>query len=175
MKRHYILRIAVPIVLTVLAAACAFSMAWAKEQEKANQMILVPLSPIATYAASMQFMTPRAAVMMEKMIVSARYKGICIEVLSSFRSTEYQADLYDRKQGSLFVAKPGTSEHETGTAADIVRCGYSDDLDEDFTKTAEYEWLKSHASEFGFSQSYTEENQAETGFPPEPWHWNLKK
>ena len=33
------------------------------------------------------------------------------------------------------------------------------------------EWLRRHASEFGFAEVYTNDS-SRTGYLPEPWHWS---
>ena len=43
---------------------------------------------------------------------------------------------------------------------------------EDFDKTQEYEWLKKHAAEFGFFESYPKNNSFNMMY--EPWHWHYE-
>lgn len=73
--------------------------------------------------------------------------GMGFTVNSGFRTTEQQAELY-RKHPDL-AARPGTSPHERGMAADLQ-----------FSSDAARAWAHAHAVEFGLS------------FPVgrEPWH-----
>ena len=40
-----------------------------------------------------------------------------------------------------------------------------------FGESLEYTWMKEHAHEFGFVQSYTEGTEEITGYIVEAWHW----
>jgi len=102
--------------------------------------------------------------------------GIALQIVSAFRSAQYQADLVRRKlergdtiEDILKVnAAPGFSEHHTGCALDITTPGY-DALEESFEKSPAFDWLIGNASRFGFSLSFPRGNPA--GIAYEPWHW----
>lgn len=73
------------------------------------------------------------------------------------------------------VALPGYSEHADGhkQALDLRTRTFIGPHDMyDFSRTADYTWLKSNAHKFGFSLSYPKENNTGTQF--EPWHWRHK-
>jgi D-alanyl-D-alanine carboxypeptidase len=71
----------------------------------------------------------------------------------------------------LYSSMPGTSRHHWGTDIDIneLNDGY-------FLKgqgKKEYEWLTSHAHEYGFCQPYSKKGtDRETGYEEEKWHWS---
>ena len=69
-----------------------------------------------------------------------------------------------------YVAVPGTSEHHTGLAVDIVGYDYYYGTHPGSTKAVQ-RWLAEHCWEYGFILRYTEEKQAITGFAPEDWHF----
>ncbi len=74
------------------------------------------------------------------------------------------------------VALPGYSEHADSRkqALDLrTRTFIGPHNMYDFSRTADYTWLKSNAHRFGFSLSYPKENNAGTQF--EPWHWRHAK
>jgi hypothetical protein len=50
------------------------------------------------------------------------------------------------------TARPGSSQHEVGLAIDFSPCGYG---------SAQYNWLKAHAAQYGFYN-----------LPSESWHWS---
>lgn len=139
------------------------------------------LSARASYLRTKQKVASAVAPHIERMIADAEQDGMCLVVMGGFRTRETQRRLYDEAKDKSFVAYPGTSEHETGLAVDLVGCpmshGVRDDgaerpeLAGDFDSLPEYRWLTIHASDYGFRQSYTEINKAATGFPAEPWHW----
>ncbi|MBT6792244.1 M15 family metallopeptidase [Pseudomonadales bacterium] len=107
---------------------------------------------------------------------AAQQDGIHLEVLSAFRSIDYQRQLIARKldrgdppnQILQVVALPGYSEHHTGRALDIVTTDYPE-LTEDFELSDGFAWLSHSAHQFGFSLSYPRDNP--WGFIYEPWHW----
>ena len=109
-----------------------------------------------------------------KMQNDAKKEGIKLEIISGFRSIEYQKTIFPCKfkgepTEEEFVARlkysapAGFSEHHTGLAVDI------NSLEEDFAETKEYEWLLKHAGDYGFEMSFPKNNNQGLGF--EPWHW----
>ncbi|MBQ9839031.1 MAG: D-alanyl-D-alanine carboxypeptidase family protein [Oscillospiraceae bacterium] len=86
----------------------------------------------------------------------------------------YMADGYSREQANAmtadFVAVPGTSEHHTGLAMDIVGYDYFYNGNYGSTKAVQA-WLAEHCWEYGFILRYTEEKRPITGFAAETWHF----
>jgi D-alanyl-D-alanine carboxypeptidase len=100
------------------------------------------------------------------------------KIASAFRSYAYQDHVHDAlvasegsSEADRVSARPGHSEHQTGLAVDIItpahpRC----DLAECFATTPAGRWLARNAWRYGFIVRYTRENEAITGYHPEPWH-----
>lgn len=88
---------------------------------------------------------------------------------SAWRSTVTQK-YFARARGE-FAASPGRSEHQLGVAIDIHVLGATEE--EQFGDSAAYRWMKVHAAEYGFVQSFTLEDSIITGIPEEPWHWRF--
>ena len=65
---------------------------------------------------------------------------------------------------------PGTSEHETGLAADIVTPSYQR-LDAGYAGTKAAKWLLENAASYGFVLRYPEDKTEITGIDYEPWHY----
>lgn len=127
-------------------------------------------------AESRKQMRPAAARALEELFKAAADDGIELLAISGYRSYWTQNDLYNRrlKQTSLehvsiYVAKPGQSEHQTGLAMDLGCTGYTD-LTERFAETPAYAWLSEHAHEYGFIIRYPKDGTDETGYAYEPWH-----
>ena len=74
------------------------------------------------------------------------------------------------EQAARWVARPGTSEHETGLAVDIVDTDYQL-LDEKQEQTPVQQWLMAHCAEYGFILRYSTEKSDCTGIGYEPWHY----
>ena len=81
---------------------------------------------------------------------------------------------YDEAQANAmtasYVAVPGTSEHHTGLAMDIVGHDYHYSGRPGSTMEVQA-WLAEHCWEYGFILRYTAEKQSLTGFAPETWHF----
>ena len=74
------------------------------------------------------------------------------------------------KEAGRWVAVPGTSEHETGMALDIVSYSYQL-LDEKQENTVEQKWFMEHCWEYGFILRYPKDKTEVTGIGYEPWHY----
>jgi zinc D-Ala-D-Ala carboxypeptidase len=96
-----------------------------------------------------------AAESLTRMIADAKRDGVTIGITDSYRSYDEQVDLARRKglysQGGL-AAKPGTSEHGWGMAADL-----------DLNAKA-LSWMRANADKYGFDENV----------PRESWHWAYK-
>jgi D-alanyl-D-alanine carboxypeptidase len=123
-----------------------------------------------------QKMTPAAAKAWLKMKTAAGKDDIALQVVSAFRSVQYQKGLLQRKlqkgqeiEHILKVsAAPGFSEHHTGRAVDITTPGFAV-LEEEFEQSPAFRWLQSRASHYSFYLSFPRNNRHHLSF--EPWHW----
>ena len=70
-------------------------------------------------------------------------------------------------EAATIVARPGTSEHNTGLALDI-NCA-----NDSFENTATFRWLNENAEKYGFIMRYSAEKQSITGVIHESWHWRF--
>lgn len=102
--------------------------------------------------------------------------GVALELISGFRSIEYQAGIIARKRARGLdtaqilesSAAPGYSEHHSGCALDFAEPG-EPALTEAFENTPSFAWLSARAAEFGFVMSYPRDNPHQIAY--EPWHW----
>jgi D-alanyl-D-alanine carboxypeptidase len=123
-----------------------------------------------------QWLAPRAARAFVRMREAARGNGIALDIVSAYRSADYQLGIVRRKrERGLDIAEilrisaaPGYSEHHSGRAVDITTPGYAP-VEEEFERSPAFAWLKRHASRFGFRLSYPRKNRH--GIAYEPWHW----
>lgn len=132
----------------------------------------------------------RAAPHLEALLADAEAAGCKLYLVSSYRSVERQSALFRRKtnsflaegfdqaeaerQAAMWVARPGTSEHNTGLAADLVSAdwyAHHSDLTADFEETPEFAWLYEHCAEYGFILRYPLGKETITGVTYEPWHY----
>lgn len=123
---------------------------------------------------------------LQQMIDDCRAAGLNPVICSSYRTHDKQEELFRKKVNTLrkqgysqeeaeteaarWVARPGTSEHETGLAVDIVDKSYQL-LDEKQEQTPVQQWLMAHCAEYGFILRYPVEKSDLTGIGYEPWHY----
>lgn len=121
-------------------------------------------------------LNPAAAGAWVAMRDAACKDSIQLEIVSAYRSPEYQVRLIQRHldNGRALddilqqVAPPGFSEHHTGRALDLTTPGY-EAVEVEFENSKAFTWLTEHAATFRFCMSYPRENQF--GIAYEPWHW----
>ena len=117
------------------------------------------------------------------MIEAAKADGVTLYVRSPYRSYATQKYLFNNKVNKVIqagtpeeeaeakaaqaVARPGTSEHQTGLAIDFNTASYK------FENTAAHKWMLAHAAEYGFILRYPENKMDITGVMYEPWHWRF--
>ncbi|MBN2227484.1 MAG: M15 family metallopeptidase [candidate division Zixibacteria bacterium] len=106
-----------------------------------------------------------------EMAKRAERDSVFFTVKSGYRSPAYQRSLIKRRldSGAVYtevlkiVAPPGYSEHHTGRALDLAI------PDSPFYHSRTYQWLKTHARDFGFVETYPRSDS--TVMHWEPWHW----
>lgn len=123
-----------------------------------------------------QRLQPRAARALARMRAAATRQGVELQIVSAFRSVEYQLGILERKLARGLAieeilrvsAAPGYSEHHTGRCVDFTTPGFAE-LDEHFERSPAFGWLQRNAAGFGFILSYPRGNRH--GIAYEPWHW----
>ncbi|MCS4454811.1 M15 family metallopeptidase [Clostridium botulinum] len=113
---------------------------------------------------------------LENLFQEAKNENIILLGVSGYRNYHYQVNVYNnsvyrngQQHADKYVAQPGTSEHQTGLAMDIVSTEYTN-LDENFVNTRAYKWLKENCYKYGFIIRYPKEKEDITGYNFEPWH-----
>ena len=131
----------------------------------------------ATYAYGTVNATKEVYDAFIKMAKDAKNDGVTLVLSSGYRERSYQEKLYNnmvknkgQDYADKYAAKPGSSEHETGLALDILSTGTGAYTDT-FHTTEAYAWLIEHASEYGFILRYPEGKEYLTGYSPESWHY----
>ncbi|MCI8303605.1 MAG: M15 family metallopeptidase [Lawsonibacter sp.] len=123
---------------------------------------------------------------LQRMMDACRGAGLSPVICSAYRAWEDQELLFQSKvsqledQGYLLedaeaeagtvIALPGTSEHQTGLAVDIVDLN-NQKLDRSQEDTAVQGWLLAHSWEYGFILRYPSGKSEITGIIYEPWHY----
>lgn len=121
-----------------------------------------------------------------RMLADCSAEGMVPEVCSGFRTIAFQQSLYEdkvqrvmeeghaREHAELIaateVARPGTSEHHTGLAVDIIDKEYPV-LDETQEQRPTQQWLMENSWKYGFVLRYPTGKTEITGIIYEPWHY----
>ncbi len=133
-----------------------------------------PLPP--TYAPG-EDKEARAA--FEEMAAAAEKDGIKLIAFSTYRSYDYQVNLYQKyvdaegqAAADRYSARPGYSEHQTGLGFDIGEVGQEQYwANEKFAGTPGAEWLSKHGAEYGFILRYPKNKESVTNYEYEAWHF----
>ena len=165
----------------------------APDKNQWNLILANPWNPLSEDYAFTQKALPNGLVVDERcypdlqaMMDACRASGLSPVICSAYRSYEKQEELFRRKVDKLTargysagdvqteaareVALPGTSEHQTGLAVDIVDLD-NQNLDESQEDTAVQKWLREHSWEYGFILRYPSGTSDLTGIIYEPWHY----
>ncbi|MDA3809709.1 MAG: M15 family metallopeptidase [Spirochaetaceae bacterium] len=109
---------------------------------------------------------------LKKMYDAAAKEGIELIFASGYRPFDYQEIIYNRyvkelgqEEADRISAKPGTSQHQLGTAVDFGS------ISDEYANTPEGIWLFENAGQFGFSLSYPDGLEDLTGYKWENWHY----
>ena len=111
----------------------------------------------------------------ESLAKAAKNDGYTIRAMSSYRSYDYQVNLYNnyvkqdgKKEADTYSARPGFSEHQTGLVVDVdnAKASYTD-----FESTKEFNWMQDNAHKYGFILRYPKDKVDITGYTYESWHY----
>lgn len=115
----------------------------------------------------------------KKMKSAAKKYGYDFDIMSGYRNYSYQENIYNKsleEKGYVYtfrsIAKPGTSEHQTGLAIDI--CFYRNNhcyIEHELENAPELTWLINNSYQFGFILRYPQNKEDITGYNYEPWHY----
>lgn len=132
----------------------------------------------------------RIVPVLEQMFKDAKADGQNLFLRASYRTIALQQTYYDwhindfkkkgytdeeAKEATLrYIAYPGTSEHHTGLAVDIISVDWQNsgkEIIDTFDQTTEAEWLKNNAHKYGFIMRYPKDKEDVTKIGYEPWHF----
>ncbi len=134
------------------------------------------LEPIdIAYARSGMQLVSEARSAFEILSEDAKKEGMNIIAMSSYRSYDYQVNLYDnyvatdgKEAADTYSARAGYSEHQTGLAVDVYNkvLPYTS-----FEETEEFNWMQENAYKYGFILRFPKDKVNITGYQYESWHY----
>lgn len=117
---------------------------------------------------------PEAYNALNEMARAALADGVRLLVSSVYRSYAYQETLFNYwvsvdglEEAERESARPGTSQHQLGTAADFGS------ISDSFDRTQMGQWMYEHAAEYGWSLSFPKGYEDVTGYRWECWHFRF--
>lgn len=118
-----------------------------------------------------------AARALESLVSAAKTDGLELSEGSGYRSYKLQEFYYKnyvsqsgQAEADKFSARPGTSEHQTGWAADLAAPGGFCYLEQCFGDAPEGQWIAKNAYKYGYILRYPRGKEQITGYQYEPWH-----
>lgn len=123
---------------------------------------------------------------LKQMLDDAKKAGYNPVVCSAYRSYDTQVKLYNKKVKKYknsgysqskaeklageWVAKPGTSEHQSGLAVDLVS-KENQNLDDSQLNSKCQQWYMENCWKYGFILRYPSDKKSITKINSEPWHY----
>ncbi len=139
--------------------------------------LITPQMPIAPDCNNPK-LRKEAAEALIAMYNDAKKEGYSLVVNSAYRSYKSQKIIYDdyfkkydEITASSLVAKPGSSEHQTGLGVDLTSESVIKGEKLVFGDTPEYQWVLKNAHKYGFILRYPQGRSDITGIKHEPWHF----
>jgi len=127
------------------------------------------------YSFGEKYLANVARISFECLAKKAKEEGLTIRAVSTYRSYDYQSNLYNNyvkedgvSNADKYSARPGFSEHQTGLAVDVDNgvSGYNN-----FENTKEFTWMMENAHKYGFILRYPKDKEYITGYIYEAWHY----
>lgn len=140
--------------------------------------LTIPQIPLRVSAGDSEMrLRKEPALALEQLVQAAKKEKINLMLASGYRSYQLQVAVYNanvQKYGQAGAdkqsARPGTSEHQTGLAADLEPTTKQCEVEQCFGDLPEGKWLVANAYKHGFVIRYPENKEKITGYEYEPWH-----
>ena len=143
-------------------------------------------APVRQFGSDGPYVDKRIIDSLSALIAAAKEAGFEPYISVGYRSYADQQQLFNEKASELsqngaytyeeaqqiaaeIVAKPGTSDHQTGLAVDILDKEY-EVLDYSKMDSKFFDWLDANCAQFGFIKRYPSNKKSITGWD-EPWHY----
>lgn len=121
-------------------------------------------------------MDSKAKQSLELMEADMKRDNMKLYLAHDYRSYQDQEELYaelvseaGEDKASMDLAQEGHSEHQLGLAIDVTDKA-DKEINPDFAKTKEAEWLEENAYKYGFIIRYPKGKESRTGFNAKSWH-----
>ena len=127
---------------------------------------------------SMHYIDKKVKESFDRLKEAAKRNNYLIDIESGYRDYDYQEKLYNKlldEKGFNYtvtrIARPGSSEHQTGLAIDF--CVYQNEksyIEHEIEDLIETKWVHQNCHKYGFILRYPEGKEDITKYSYEPWH-----
>lgn len=135
---------------------------------------MIPLKKNDLYAITKNTLALRkeAYDALNRLAAAAKADGVTLTVGSTYRSYEYQKNLFDYwvrvdglEEAERESSRPGTSQHQLGLVLDFAP------IEDEFAETKAGKWAAENAAKYGWSLSFPKGYEDVTGYRWESWHF----
>ena len=135
---------------------------------------MIPLKKNDLYAITKNTLALRkeAYDALNRLAAAAKSDGVTLTVGSTYRSYEYQKNLFDYwvrvdglEEAERESSRPGTSQHQLGLVLDFAP------IEDEFAETKAGKWAEENAAKYGWSLSFPKGYEDVTGYRWESWHF----
>lgn len=135
---------------------------------------MIPLKKNDLYAITKNTLALRkeAYDALNRLAAAAKADGVTLTVGSTYRSYEYQKNLFDYwvrvdglEEAERESSRPGTSQHQLGLVLDFAP------IEDEFAETKAGKWAEKNAAKYGWSLSFLKGYEDVTGYRWESWHF----
>lgn len=141
--------------------------------------LVIPNVPLRITAGDSEMrLRKEAAAGLEELVTAAKQDQVNLLLASGYRSYQLQVAVYNanvqrygQAGADMQSARPGTSEHQTGLAADVGAASRKCEIEQCFGALPEGIWMAANAHKYGFVMRYPENKEEVTGYEYEPWHY----
>ncbi|SDK12258.1 D-alanyl-D-alanine carboxypeptidase [Cryobacterium psychrotolerans] len=136
---------------------------------RTDQLRVAPVAAVGASKAATKMLATYQAETGRRMQSQSAYRSYATQV------SVYNASVRIRGVAATdkIIARPGTSEHQTGWAIDVSALPSNCSLSTCFANTHQGKWLSANAWRFGFLLRYPANKVAVTGYSFEPWHYRF--
>lgn len=139
--------------------------------------LVIPRVPRQTYNDTTAKMRKEAAEALEALYAGVQAEGLSFYNVSGYRPYSMQQEIFDEEVArsgyeiaALYIALPGSSEHQSGLAMDVSSAEMGGGLYASFGDTQEGIWLANNCHKYGFIIRYPKDKEHITKIAYEPWH-----
>ncbi|WP_149554724.1 M15 family metallopeptidase [Treponema pectinovorum] len=144
----------------------------APENYEPKNLIHLEKNPVYNINKNNLYLRQEAFNALKELAQAAKEDGVILTVSSTYRSYEYQVNLFNYwvkvdglEEAERSSSRAGTSQHQLGLVIDFAP------VSDAFDQTPAGQWIFKNASKYGWSLSFPKGYEDVTGYKWESWHF----